>query len=77
MLSDTPVEERENLNNNITQAIENHKNNPNEQIDFRRNGTETMDNLITKLEECQTLENFKHTLNDPRYSHISRQPNSR
>lgn len=75
MLSDTPVEERENLRNNIVNAIKNHR--QGESINFWRNGTETMWTMLDRINWCENIEDLKKILNDPRYSHIARQPNSK
>lgn len=75
MLSDTPGSDRWNLHSKIMEATK-HENPINLQ-EFWRAWTEEKQTEINEINLANSIEDIKHILNDPKYSHISRIPNNK
>ena len=73
MLSDTPVERRKELHDNIMKAIED----GNIAEKLWRNWSAEKETEIDEINLANSIQEIKHILNNPKYSHISWIPNNK
>ena len=73
MLSDTPVTQRKNIHDKVMQAVKNGWN----LKEFWRTWTAEKRTEINEINLANSINEVKHILNDPKYSHISRMPNNK
>lgn len=73
MLSDTPIEKRKELHDNIMKAIKD----GNTAEKLWRNWSAEKETEIKEINLANSIDEIKHILNDPKYSHISWIPNNR
>ena len=76
MLSCVPADQRKILHQNVMNAVKTHT--TKELLDkFRRSWTAEKQTEIDEISVANSIEDIKHILSDPKYSHISRVPNNK